>query len=253
VITLVPLCLGWLSHDASLMMPGETGAMRIPVPGYAVVHERGTVLFDTGLHEPLMHSSDELGALAAMYTPELTADDLVEVQLARAGIDPESVSHVVNSHLHFDHCGRNGPFASATTLVQSSEWDAAHEGGRTSYVGVPLDEVEAGRIEQIDGAHDVFGDGTVVCVPTPGHTAGHQSLLVRSSDALGADAALLVGDACYLRQMLTEGILPPFAHDADRQRDSYALLARYEADGARLLFSHDVDNWDRVPAGLVHT
>jgi len=113
--------------------------------------------------------------------------------------------------------------------------------------------VEAGRIEQIDGAHDVFGDGTVVCVPTPGHTAGHQSLLVRSSDALGADAALLVGDACYLRQMLTDGILPPFAHDADRQRDSYALLARYEADGARLLFSHDVDNWDRVPAGLVHT
>jgi N-acyl homoserine lactone hydrolase len=251
--SLLPLCLGWMSNDAGVLVSGGRGVMRYPIPGYAVMHERGIVLFDTGLHDTLMTSSDELRGLAKVFTVELAEGDLVDVQLAALGIEAGEITHVVNSHLHFDHCGRNGPFASATTLVQSSEWDAAHEGGRTSYVGVPLDEVEAGRIEQIDGAHDVFGDGTVVCVPTPGHTAGHQSLLVRSSDALGADAALLVGDACYLRQMLTEGILPPFAHDADRQRDSYALLARYEADGARLLFSHDVDNWDRVPAGLVHT
>ena len=70
--TLVPLCLGWMSSDASLMVPDETGPMRFPVPGYAVVHERGTVLFDTGLHAPLMTSTDELGALAELYTVELT-------------------------------------------------------------------------------------------------------------------------------------------------------------------------------------
>ena len=106
---LVPLCLGWMSNDASLMVPGETGPMRYPIPGYAVVHERGTVLFDTGLHEPLMTSTDELGALAAMFEPELTPADFAEARLTEAGIDPESVTHVVNSHLHFDHCGRNGP------------------------------------------------------------------------------------------------------------------------------------------------
>ena len=54
VTTLVPLCLGWMSSDASMMAPDESGPMRFPIPGYAVVHERGTVLFDTGLHEPLM-------------------------------------------------------------------------------------------------------------------------------------------------------------------------------------------------------
>jgi N-acyl homoserine lactone hydrolase len=250
VTTLVPLCLGWLSHDASLMMPGETGAMRIPVPGYAVVHERGTVLFDTGLHEPLMHSSDELGALAAMYTPELTADDLVEVQLARAGIDPESVSHVVNSHLHFDHCGRNGPFPHAVTLVQATEWEAAQHPTRYAYVGVPRDEIAAGDLRLVDGAVDLFGDGTVVLVPTPGHTVGHQSLLVRASTAADADAALLVGDACYLRRMLTARVTPGFAIDVAGQLASYETLARHEADGARLLFSHDIDEWDAVPAGL---
>ena len=166
---------------------------------------------------------------------------------------PSAITHVVNSHLHFDHCGRNGPFAHATTLLQADEWEAAHHPGPTTYVGVHLDEIEAGHIELLSGAHDVFGDGTVVCVPTPGHTAGHQSLLVREADRPGADAALLVGDACYLQRMLTDGVFPPFAHDAERQRDTYAVLARYQADGTRLLFSHDVDHWDVVPDGLARS
>ena len=191
--------------------------MRIPIPGYAVVHERGTVLFDTGLHEPLIHSSDELGALAALYTAELTPDDLAEVQLARAGIDPGSVTHVVNSHLHFDHCGRNGPFPHAVTLVQAAEWEAAQHPTKYAYVGVPRDEIAAGDLRLVDGAVDLFGDGTVVLVPTPGHTVGHQSLLVRASTAADADAALLVGDACYLRRMLTARVTPDFAIDVAGQ------------------------------------
>ena len=248
--TLVPLCLGWMSNDASLMVPGETGSMRYPIPGYAVVHERGTVLFDTGLHEPLIHSSDELGALAAMFTPELTADDLAEVQLARAGIDPESVTHVVNSHLHFDHCGRNGPFPHAVTLVQAGEWEAAQHPTKYAYVGVPLDEIGGGDLRLVDGAVDLFGDGTVVLVPTPGHTVGHQSLLVRAAAAPDADSALLVGDACYVRRMLAARLTPSFAVDVAGQLASYETLERHEAQGARLIFSHDIDEWDAVPAGL---
>jgi N-acyl homoserine lactone hydrolase len=248
--TLLPLCLGWMSNEASLMVPGETGTMRYPIPGYAIVHERGTVLFDTGLHEPLMSSSDELGALAAMFTPELTPEDLAEARLTAAGIDPESVTHVVNSHLHFDHCGRNGPFAHAVTLIQAPEWEAAQRPTKYSYVGVPLDEIGAGDVRLVEGEVDLFGDGTVVLVPTPGHTVGHQSLLVRASSAPGADSALLVGDACYLRRMLTAGLTPSFAADVEGQLASYAVLARHEAVGTRLVFSHDVDEWDAVPAGL---
>jgi len=239
-----------MSNDASLMVPGETGTMRYPIPGYAVIHERGTVLFDTGLHEPLIHSSDELGALAAMFTPELTADDLAEVQLTRAGIDPGSVTHVVNSHLHFDHCGRNGPFPHAVTLVQADEWEAAQHPTKYAYVGVPLDEIGGGDLRLVDGAVDVFGDGTVVLVPTPGHTVGHQSLLVRASTAPDADSALLVGDACYVRRMLAARLTPGFAIDVAGQLASYETLERHEAQGARLIFSHDIDEWDAVPAGL---
>ena len=213
------------------------------------MHERGVVVFDTGLHDRLMATTEDLGGLARVFTVELSADDLVEARLAANGIDADAVTHVVNSHLHFDHCGRNGPFAHATTLLQADEWEAAHHRGPTTYVGVHLDEIEAGHVELIDGPHDVFGDGTVVCVPTPGHTAGHQSLLVRAADEVDA-AALLVGDACYLQHMLTDEVLPPFGHDHDRQRQTYAELRRHQADGVRLVFSHDVDHWDDVPDAL---
>jgi N-acyl homoserine lactone hydrolase len=250
VTTLVPLCLGWMSNDAALMVPGETGTMRYPIPGYVVVHERGTVLFDTGLHESLMTSSDSLGALATMFTPELTTADLAEARLAEAGIDPAAVTHVVNSHLHFDHCGRNGPFGDAVTLVQSAEWDAAQRPTKYAYVGVPLDEIGGGDLRLVDGEVDLFGDGTVVLVPTPGHTVGHQSLLVRAGPDPDADSALLVGDACYVRRMLAARLTPSFAVDVAGQIASYGVLERYEAAGARLIFSHDVDEWDTVPAGL---
>lgn len=239
-----------MSNDAGVLVTGGHGEMRYPIPGYAVIHDRGVVVFDTGLSETLMSSTDELDGLAKVFTIELSATDLIEVQLAAHRIDLAAVSYVVNSHLHFDHCGRNGPFSSAVTLVQSAEWEAAHRPTATTYVGVHLDALEGGRVELLDGVHDVFGDGTVVCVPTPGHTAGHQSLLVRASAQPDSPSALLVGDACYLRSMLTDGVLPPFAHDFDRQRESYRTLAGYEAEGTRLMFSHDVDHWDRVPDGL---
>jgi N-acyl homoserine lactone hydrolase len=250
VTTLVPLCLGWMSNDADLMVPGEAGTMRYPVPGYAVVHERGTVLFDTGLHESLITSSELLGALAEMFTVELTPADLAEVRLAEAGIDPASVTHVVNSHLHFDHCGHNGPFADAVTLVQTPEWEAAQRPTKYAYAGVPLDEIGGGDLRLVDGEVDLFGDGTVVLVPTPGHTVGHQSLLVRAGPEPDADRALLVGDACYVRRMLAARLTPKFAIDGPGQLASYGVLERYEAAGARLIFSHDVDEWDAVPAGL---
>ena len=134
--------------------------------------------------------------------------------------------------------------------MQAAEWEAAQHPTTYAYVGVPLDEVGGGDLRLVDGAVDLFGDGTVVLVPTPGHTVGHQSLLVRASGAPDADSALLVGDACYLRRMLTARLTPDFAVDVAGQLASYDTLERYEAQGPRLVFSHDIDDWDTVPAGL---
>ena len=194
--------------------------MRYPVPGYAVEHQRGVVLFDTGLHDTLMTSTDELGGLA-----RCSRSNSHRTISWRFSSPPTAskrrITHVVNSHLHFDHCGRNGPFAGASTLVQSTEWEAAHHRGPTTYVGTPLDEIEAGthrahrrRARRVRRWHG----GVCSDARSHGRTSVVARAAIRQPDT---DTALLVGDACYLRQMLTDGILPPFAHDADRQRQSY--------------------------------
>jgi glyoxylase-like metal-dependent hydrolase (beta-lactamase superfamily II) len=97
--------------------------------------------------------------------------------------------------------------------------------------------------QELEGEHDLFGDGSVMVVPTPGHTAGHQSLLVEGR-------LLLTGDACYCRLALDLDQPPGFGHDIDRQRETFAWLRDQEATGAQLVFSHDADQWAALPAEL---
>jgi N-acyl homoserine lactone hydrolase len=234
-----------------MMVATESGVIRYPITGYAVIHQQGTLVFDTGLSAALVGSKDELGDAAHLFEVELAAEQLIAAQLEARGIEVDSVGYVVNSHLHFDHCGQNAMFPEAETLVQADEWAEAH-GARAGrrYPGTPFATIEAGDIRLIEGPLDVFGDGTVRIVPTPGHTAGHQSLLVRESDGPGAASALLVGDACYFARMLDRQLFPSFGHDLARQRASYGLLTTLAAQGTRFIFSHDVDNWDHVPFPL---
>ena len=99
-----------------------------------------------------MTSDEMLGVLTHMFTVELTPADLAEARLTEAGIDPGAVTHVVNSHLHFDHCGHNGPFAEAVTLVQPRNGRRAVAPDTAySYVGLPLEEIGAGDLRRIDG------------------------------------------------------------------------------------------------------
>ena len=140
------------------------------------------------------------------------------------------------SHLHFDHCGGNSALGDVPVLVQRNEWDAAH--GGDPFAGYQDHDFDTGQdVRLLDGEHDVFGDGSVVCFPTPGHTAGHQSLRVRTADS----EVVLTGDACYFRESLETGRLPVFGHDPDAQRRSLDVLRSMESAGSRLCFGHDPD------------
>ena len=142
------------------------------------------------------------------------------------------MTHVVNSHLHFDHCGHNGPFADAVTLMQAPEWEAAQHPTKYAYAGVPLDEIGGGDLRLVEGEVDLFGDGTVVLVPTPGsHRRPPVAARARRIPSRDADSALLVGDACYVRRMLAARLTPKFATDVPGQLASYDILERYEAAG----------------------
>ncbi len=227
---------GWLTTDMVGMMEGGEGRVRMPVLSYVVEHPKGRVVFDTGLHADMRHDPvGRIGGLARYFESEMAEGTAVDERVALLDVAPDLV---VCSHLHFDHCGGNSLLGDVPVIVQRAEWDAAHGGDSTAAYN-PADFDTGQYMRLIDGEHDVFGDGSVVCIPTPGHTVGHQSLRVRTAER----EVVLTGDACYFRQSLEESRLPMFGYDRDQQLRSHEVLRSLEAGGAHLVFGHDPDQW----------
>lgn len=242
------LCCGRLRMDRSLFFPDEPAGtdMTVPVPSFLVIHPKGRLLFDTGV-DCLAATDAEasLGKrLARMFRMAGAADELLPNQLAALGLRPQDITHVVNSHLHFDHCGCNALFPRATFLVQKAELDAAREPGSQAHA---RGWDHALDYRAVDGEHDVFGDGSVVLLPTPGHTPGHQSLRVVTAPRRAFVAA---ADACYTRAHLERELLPGAVWNPRQMLDSMRLLARLGArSDTQLLFGHDAAQWETMPRG----
>jgi glyoxylase-like metal-dependent hydrolase (beta-lactamase superfamily II) len=244
-IRLYALRCGSVVGDAGTFAEGERGEIRLPVPSWLIEHPRGLALFDSGLHPDLVDDPEtRLGPLSRVMRIELGADETIGARLAVLGVDPRDVRFLVTSHLHFDHVGGHVQVPNARLVVQRDEWSAGHDDAsiRASFYE-PRDYDLGHDVEAVEGEHDVFGDGRVVCLPTPGHTPGHQSLRVR----LASGEVVLTADACYFRRTLEALRLPPFAHDFERMRASLERLRGLARDGARLLFGHDEEQWAGLP------
>lgn len=158
-------------------------------------------------------------------------------------VDPKRIDYVVNSHLHFDHCGGNALIPNADVVVQRREHEFALSGeGGPGYIA--NDWATGQTFKMIDGEHDLFGDGSVVILPSHGHTPGHQSLRVRTE--LGGEF-VLCGDACYLRDNLDNLHLPGVLADAEATLSALRRFQAMEAQGAKLMFGHDPSQWRDAP------
>jgi glyoxylase-like metal-dependent hydrolase (beta-lactamase superfamily II) len=231
--TITALDCGWLSAKASVLTDGGNDeVVRLPIPAWLVQHPGGVVVFDVGLHPGLATGPDMLGWMAKIFTPDLAPGGTVGPRLAEQGVDPAGSHTVVLSHCHFDHVGGLLELPNSRVVVHDDEWAAALAGEN----GYDPTLYDLGHdIVRISGEHDLFGDGAVTCIPTPGHTCGHQSLRVRTDDG----PVILTADACYFTRTLDDGVLPPFAHDHDQQRRSLELLRRERDAGATIIPGHD--------------
>jgi N-acyl homoserine lactone hydrolase len=173
-LDVIALPMGEFTFTADDPWPGQTGV----VVAYAIRHTGGVFLFDTGFG----FGNAELDA---HY--QVRARPLPEV-LAQAGVEMAEIGAIANCHLHADHSGQNLLFPGVPIYVQPAEWAVAHA---PDYTVVDWVDFPGARIEQVDGDHEPVPGLRVFA--TPGHSPGHQSLVVETQEG----ALLLAGQAVY--------------------------------------------------------
>lgn len=226
-------------------LEGESGSLTYPVPVFLIEHPKGLVAVDSGFHPDLATDSARLGPLDGPFSVQLPADGsgTVGPLFRAAGFDPDQVEQVIVTHLHFDHVGGLIELPNARLVVQSAEW-AVRDDERLVAAGAynPADLAHGHDRHEIEGDHDLFGDGTVTCLLTDGHTAGHQSVRVRTQAA----TFVICGDCCYLRRTLVDEHLPPLGVDRDRQLAAVRRMSEEQSEGATLIFGHDPEQFAAI-------
>jgi glyoxylase-like metal-dependent hydrolase (beta-lactamase superfamily II) len=221
----------------AFFLDGEPGNIRAPVTAFLIDHPSGLGLFDTGLGKRFVRAP---GTEAESFIDIEEGQTMVE-RLAQIGVDAADVRWIIASHFHADHAGGNADFPNASVIVQQREVDFAKEMADGQLYC--LEEFDTGQpLVTVTGEHDVYGDGSVLVFPTPGHTPGHQSARIKTD---GADI-VLTGDCCNMKRSLDEFKLPDHCHDADRSLASLKLLRGLRDKGMRVMPSHDPEFWSRI-------
>jgi len=227
----------------------------LPINVYVIEHRDGLVLFDAGQDRASVLDPDYFPkALRGIYG-RLAHFDIAEEQtlprlMERAGYSIGDVRKVVISHLHQDHIGALADLAHAELYVSAAEWRTLHApfpelaGVLRNHIELPglrwrhVDlETSPDSLDPFASAHDLMGDGSLVLVPTPGHTPGSMSLLVRDGDAT---PLFLCGDLTYSCDLLHEGVVPGVGN-AHQLRQTTKLVTGFEQKLGRLeiLAAHD--------------
>ena len=195
---------------------------------YLIKHSQGWLLWDTGVAD----------AIAAMPEGQRPSDPrathwrrpkTLAAQIEQLGVKPSDIKYVSVSHSHPDHIGNVAMFPQSMLLVQKAEYDWPAPAGPRFKPELPVTKLE--------GDHDVFGDGSVTIIATPGHTPGHQSLLVKLPKI---GALLLSGDAVHFKENWDNRRVPEINNNKEQSSASMQRMADIMAkENAQLWINHD--------------
>ena len=220
-----------IGKDQSRWSPGVNEGKSIEFSDncYLIRHAKGLLLWDTGIPDAVAAMPDGMvvanGAITQRRAKTLAA------QLAEIGVKPADITYVALSHTHGDHVGNVALFPSSTILIQGAEYEWA----MTQPVKPAF--AAAQPIEKLTGDRDVFGDGSVMILSTPGHTPGHQSLLVVLAKT---GPVLLSGDAVHFRDNWENRRVPSMNTNREQTVASMQRIASVlETRKAQLWINHD--------------
>ena len=239
-----------LANDESVWTPGENVGRNIEFSStcWLIKHGSEWLLWETGVPEAALNDPRGWSTLPKLIVYHL--EKSLIGQLAAIGLKPEDIGRVAISHTHGDHIGNVGLFPNSTIVMQQAEYGWIHspDGPNDNVnqlmalarklLGTPK------NLQLIDGDADVFGDGSATLVYTPGHTPGHQSLLVHLKKS---GFIMLSGDVVHLKGNFEKNIVPSLNTDkagsiASMERVRQ-LIATYKAT---LFINHDKSQIDKL-------
>jgi N-acyl homoserine lactone hydrolase len=205
---------------------------------YLIKHGNDYLVWDTG----------NPAATGATPAPTAPGSSLVE-QLAQLHLTPQQITFVGISHYHGDHVGHVASFPQATLLIGKGDWETLNDAKSNPAVN-PANFVHwisgGGKVEPFIGDKDVFGDGSVIMLSTPGHTPGHHSLLVKLKDK---GNVLITGDLAHFRENYDSNGVPTFNTS---RAETLASLDRFKQLAANLqatvIIQHDARDIGKLPA-----
>jgi N-acyl homoserine lactone hydrolase len=210
---------------------------------YLIVHPRGTLMFDAGAVADSHFKSDG----SPVEEGIVSATKPLLPQLAAAGYSPRDVTYFALSHFHSDHTANANEFANATWIVQKAERDFMFADSPQGIIQpASYAALRSAKSKVLDNEDlDVFGDGSVVVMATPGHTPGHQVVAVKLANR---GTVVLGGDLYHYPEERTTGRVPTFEFNADQSKVSRARVEQYLKDNdATLWIEHDLATHAALP------
>jgi len=212
----------------------------MPINAFLIRHRDGLVMLDTGLDPAIKtdpnYIEQAIGKLLLdrIFQLDIGPEDKLGKQLEKRGVDPAAIRTAVISHLHFDHVGGIADIPQADLVVSQAEWDQLSEPHPErewilrEHIEIPgakwrpikFEPPTDRSLSMFDGCFDLFGDGSMILLPTPGHTPGSMSMLVRTE---GKPPVLLAGDVGYGAKYIRRSQVPGTG-DAQTLRHSYAQI-----------------------------
>jgi N-acyl homoserine lactone hydrolase len=221
----------------------------IPVSMWIIDHPKGLVVFDTGNNVAISDGQCKTHWAAGncdFLKPSQKRDDVIDRQLQKAGFSADKVKAVITSHAHLDHIGNIKLFPNAIHVIQKKElyqawWPEKFQRAGDVFVLKDFDgPAREFNYLELDGDYDLYGDGTITVLSTPGHTLGHQSVRVKLASG---KTMVLTQDAIWMKENL-EGYPAGLNYSVKDYNNSINRLKMIrDLENGEMYFGHDQDQW----------